>query len=132
MLPPGRLIAPETRPTVPVRMTVIAGIPGSVPGDFAEKHVGSTSQDSSLSQERSGPAPMPPGALEGLTVRFCSNDCGIPFLSVCYGKARSLELAVRHLRLALRMGWSPAPVPCLSDRWLLSSLGPEWGLDLDS
>src|SRR4051794_27158478 len=32
----GRLFAPDTRATVSVRMMVIAGIPSSVPGDFAE------------------------------------------------------------------------------------------------
>src|SRR4051794_34941731 len=52
---PGRLFAPATRPTVPVRMSVIAGIPSSMPDVFAEKQVGSRTRDSSLSQDGDGP-----------------------------------------------------------------------------
>src|SRR4051794_38931738 len=41
---PGRLFASATRPTVPVRMIVIVGIPSSVPGAFAGKQGGSSTQ----------------------------------------------------------------------------------------
>jgi hypothetical protein len=57
---------------------------------FRRKNVGPTIQDSSLSQERGGPAPTPLGAPERLTVRFCSNDCGTP-----KERADTTELEVR-------------------------------------
>ena len=75
---PDRLFAPDTRPTIPVRRIVIAGISCSLSGDFVRKQAGSRTRDSSLSQERGDPAPSLPGAPRGLSVRSCSNDCGTP------------------------------------------------------
>jgi hypothetical protein len=67
---------------------------------FRRKNVGPTIQDSSLSQERGGPAPTPVVAPEGLTVRFCSNDCETP-RSVRVRGIRTLSESLRDRRLTI-------------------------------
>ena len=74
----GPALPPDAPLAIPVRMSVIAGIPSSVAGIFPGKQGKSSKQDSSLSQERGDPAPSLRGVPEGLTVHSWSNDLAGP------------------------------------------------------